>query len=138
MDAPLKELGAIWFQQGDNGEFCVITHASRSLCQNEKHLCKLQFSQVRTVGIEMGSELKVIDCLLGSKYIAYTDNKPLMYVHRSKLRTFKIWWLCELDLFNFPIKYKKRNPIRLLMPRIRIHSVLTHLHRVILTVANCR
>ena len=34
------------------------------------------------------------------------DNNPLAYVMKSKLGASQIWWLSELALFNFVIKYQ--------------------------------
>ena len=49
---------------------------------------------------------KFRDYLLGSRFQVYTDNNPLTYVMESKLGASQIWWLSELALFNFVIKYQ--------------------------------
>ena len=43
--------------------------------------------------------------LLGLQFQVYTDNNPLAYIQESKLDALQIWWLSELLLFDFTIKY---------------------------------
>ena len=40
------------------------------------------------------------------QFQVYMDNNPLAYVQESKLGASQIWWLSELALFNFTIKYQ--------------------------------
>ena len=49
---------------------------------------------------------KFKDYLLGSKFIVFTDNHPLVYVKTSKLGTAQICWLSELALYHFDIMYQ--------------------------------
>ena len=53
----------------------------------------------------MGSDGKLRDCLLGSKFTMYTDNNPLAYIKESKLGVAQIRWLSELAFFDYDIKY---------------------------------
>ena len=53
----------------------------------------------------MGSDGKLRDYLLGSKFTIYTDNNLLAYVKESKIGAAQIQWLSELALFDFDIKY---------------------------------
>ena len=46
------------------------------------------------------------DYLLGSKFMVYMDNNPLVFVKTSKLRVAQIRWLSELALYNFDIAYR--------------------------------
>ena len=48
---------------------------------------------------------KFKDYLLGSKFMVYTDNNPLVYVKTSKLGAAQIRWLSELALYDFDIVY---------------------------------
>ena len=48
----------------------------------------------------------ICDYLLGLWFQVYMDNNPLTYVQKSKLGASQIWWLSELALFNFTIKYQ--------------------------------
>ena len=48
---------------------------------------------------------KFKDYLLGSKFMVYTDNNPLVYVKSSKLGAVQIHWLSKLVLYNFNIVY---------------------------------
>ena len=49
---------------------------------------------------------KFKDYLLGSKFIIFTDNNPLVYVKTSKLGAAQIRWLSELALYDFDIIYR--------------------------------
>ena len=49
---------------------------------------------------------KFQDYLLGLQFQVYMDNNPPVYVLESKLGALQIWWLSELALFNFVIKYQ--------------------------------
>ena len=49
---------------------------------------------------------KFRDYLIGSKFPVLTDNNPLTYVHKSHLGASQIFWLSDLMLFNFEIKYR--------------------------------
>ena len=49
---------------------------------------------------------KFRDYLLGLQFQVYMDNNLLTYVMESKLGASQIWWLSELALFNFVIKYQ--------------------------------
>ena len=44
--------------------------------------------------------------LLGLQLQVYMDNNPLTYVQDSKLGASQMWWLNELALFDFAIKYQ--------------------------------
>ena len=48
---------------------------------------------------------KFWDYLLGLQFQVYMDNNPLPYVLESNSGASQIWWLSELALFNFVIKY---------------------------------
>ena len=48
---------------------------------------------------------KFQDCLLGSWFQVYMDNNHLTYVQENKLDASQIWWLSELALLYFVIKY---------------------------------
>ena len=65
---------------------------------------KLQLSQIRVVGTEVGSVRE--DYLIGSQFTILTDNNPLTYVSTSRLGAAQIRWLSDLALFNFEIKYR--------------------------------
>ena len=49
---------------------------------------------------------KFRDYLIGSKFTVLTDNNPLTYMHTSRLGMSQIWWLLDLALFDFDIKYR--------------------------------
>ena len=49
---------------------------------------------------------KFKDYLLGSKFMVYTDNNPLVYVKTSKLDMAQICWLSELAFYDFDLVYR--------------------------------
>ena len=54
----------------------------------------------------MGCDRKITGLPLGSKFMVYTNNNPLVYVGESKLGVAQIRWLSKLSLFDFDIKYR--------------------------------
>ena len=55
----------------------------------------------------MGSNRKIQRLFVGLvRFQVYTDNNPLAYIMESKLGASQIWWLSELALFDFVIKYQ--------------------------------
>ena len=46
------------------------------------------------------------DYLLGLWFQVYIDNNPLTYILERKLGASQMWWLSELALFDFVIKYQ--------------------------------
>ena len=49
---------------------------------------------------------KFKDYLLGSKFMVYMDNNPLVYVKTSKLGTVQIHWHSKLAIYDFDIVYR--------------------------------
>lgn len=43
--------------------------------------------------------------LLGAKFVVFTDNNPLSYLHTAKLNAVEQCWSSQLALFDFEIKY---------------------------------
>ena len=105
-DAFLQGQGVVLLQMDENDTSCVISYATRSLQPSEQliwnySLAKLELLALKWVVIE-----KLKDYLLGSTFTMYTNNNPLTYVKWSKLGLAQIWWLSQLALFNFDIKYR--------------------------------
>ena len=105
-DASLKGLGAILSQQQKDGSIHVIAYASWSLCPSERSMCNYSSAKLELLMLKWDVTEKFWDYLLGSWFQVYTDNNPLSYIQESKLGASQIWWLSELALFNFTIKYQ--------------------------------
>ena len=104
-DASLNELGTILSQQGKDGKICVIAYAGHSLHPSERSMCNYSSAKLELLVLKWAVMEKFRDYLLGSWFQVYVDNNPLTYVMESKLRVSQIWWLSELALFYFVIKY---------------------------------
>ena len=105
-NASLNGLGTILSQQGKDGQICVIAYASYSLHPLERTICNYSSAKLKLLVLKWVVTEKFRDYLLGSQFQVYTDNNPLAYVMGSKLGASQIWWLSELALLNFVIKYQ--------------------------------
>ena len=105
-DASLNGLGAILSQQGKEGQIHVIAYASPSFCSSERPLHNYSSVKLELLVLKWVVTEELRDYLLGSQFQVYTDNNPLAYVMESKLGAPKIWWLSELALLDFVIKYQ--------------------------------
>ena len=76
-DASERGLGAVLYQQQDDGTNRVIAYASRSLLKTERNYDahKLEFLALKWSITERFHEY-----LYGGKFDVYTDNNPLTYV----------------------------------------------------------
>ena len=106
IDAFLNGLGTILSQLGKDGQICVIAYVSRSLRPSERSMRNYSSAKLELLALKWVVTEKFRDYLLGSWFQVYTDNNPLTYVMESKLGASQIWWLSELALFNFVIKYQ--------------------------------
>ena len=104
-DASLKGLGAILSQQKERS-IHVIAYASQSLCPSERSMHNYSSAKLELLVLKWAVTEKYWDYLLGSQFQVYTDNNLLTFVQKSKLGAFQIWWLSDLALFNFTIKYQ--------------------------------
>ena len=73
---------------------------------------------------------KFCNYLLGSKFLVYTDNIPLVYIETNKLSALQIIWLSKLMLYDFTIKYRKGSPTWPLVPSAGICLTQSHHQRV--------
>ena len=64
------------------------------------------FAKIELLALKWSVCEKFKDYLLGSKFMVYTNNNPLVYVKTSKLGVAKICWLSELALYDFNIIYR--------------------------------
>lgn len=106
-DASLEGLGAVLSQETPNGKV-VIAYASRSLRKAEKNMEKYSSMKLELLALKWSVSEKFRDYLLGSKFIVYTDNNPLSYIHKAKQRVdaTTMRWIGELAQFNFSVKYR--------------------------------
>ena len=102
-DASEQGLGAVLYQDQDDGTTRVITYANRSLSKSEKryHSLKLEFLALKLSICEHFHEY-----LCEGKFEVYTDNSPLTYVLTSaKLNATGERWVASLANYDFTIYY---------------------------------
>ena len=105
-DASLKGLGAVLTQEDDEGNFRIISYASRTLKPYEHSMRNYSSAKLELLALKWAVCEKFKDYLIGSKFTVLTDNNPLTYVHTSCLGAAQICWLSDLVLFDFEIKYR--------------------------------
>ena len=106
MDASLNGLGTILSQQDKVRNIHVTAYASRSLHPSERSMHNYSSAKLKLLALKWAVTEKFWDYLLGLWFQVYMDNNLLTYVQESKLGASQIWWLNELALFNFTIKYQ--------------------------------
>ena len=105
VDASEKGLGAILFQDDEEGKPHVIAYASRTIVGPEKryHSSKLEFLALKWAVTEAFHEY----LYYAAPFTIFTDNNPLTYVMTtSKLNAVGQRWVNELSYYNFKIKYR--------------------------------
>ena len=103
-DASGKGLGAILYQEDENGKDRVIAYASRTLNKAESNYPahKLEFLALKWAVTE-----RFKDYLYMGSFDVYTDNNPLTYILTSaKLDATGQRWVAALAIFKFNIYYK--------------------------------
>ena len=105
-DASLKGLGTVLTQEDDDGNFCVISYASRTLKLYEHSMRNYSSAKLEVLALKWAMCEKFKDYLIGSWFTILTDNNPLTYVCMSRLGASQICWLSDLALFDFEIKYR--------------------------------
>ena len=105
-DASLKGLGAVLTQEDDDGNFRIISYASRTLKPYERSMRKYSSAKLELLALKWAICDKFRDYLIGSQFTVLTDNNPLTYVRTSRLGAAQIRWLSDLTLFDFEIKYR--------------------------------
>ena len=103
-DASKTGLGAVLYQQQDDGTYHVISYASRSLSKTERNYDahKLEFLALKSSVTERFHEY-----LYGGSFEVFTDNDPLTYVlTTAKLDATGQRWVATLANYNFKIFYK--------------------------------
>ena len=103
-DASDLGLGAVLYQQDENGKNKVIAYASRTLNQAEKNYPahKLEF-----LALKWAVTSRFHEYLYGGEFAVYTDNNPLTYVlSMAKLDATGQRWIAALANYNFSLHYK--------------------------------
>ena len=103
-DASEQGLGAVLYQDQDDGMTRVIAYAIRNLSKSEKryHSCKLEFLALKWSICERFNKY-----LYGGKFQVYTDNNPLMYIlMTAKLDATRQRWVASLANYDFTIHYR--------------------------------
>ena len=103
-DISKQGLGAVLYQDQDDGTTRVIAYASRNLSKSEEryHSSKLEFLALNWSVCERFHEY-----LYGGKFQVYTDNNPLMYIlTTAKLDATGQWWVASLANYDFTIHYQ--------------------------------
>ena len=102
-DMSEQGLGAVLYQDQDDGTTRVIAYASRNLSKSEKkyHSSKLEF---------LALKWSICECfhkyLYGRKFEVYTDSNPLTYILTSvKLDATGQRWVASLANYDFTIHY---------------------------------
>ena len=105
-DASEQELGAVLYQDQDNGTTHVIPYVSRNLSKSEKryHSSRLEFLALKWCICECFHEY-----LHGRKFEVYTNNNLLTYILTSaKLDATGQRWVAFLANYDFTIRYQIR------------------------------
>ena len=103
-DASELGLGAVLYQEQDDGTTRVIAFASRSLSNSEQryHSSKLEF-----LALKWAIHERFHEYLYGSNFEVYTDNNPLTYIMSlAKLNATAQQWVAALATYNFRIFYQ--------------------------------
>ena len=103
-DASDLGLGAVLYQQDEDGKNRVIAYASRTLNQAEKNYPahKLEF-----LALKWAVTSRFHEYLYGGEFAVYTNNNPLTYVLTSaKLGATGQRWIAALANYNFSLHYR--------------------------------
>ena len=103
-DASEDGLGAILYEDQDDGTSRVIAYASRSLKKSEQryHSSKLEFLALKWAITDWFHEY-----LYSGTFEVHTDNNPLTYVlTTAKLDATGQRWIASLTNYNFTIQYR--------------------------------
>ena len=103
-DASEIRLGAILYQEQDDGTICVVAYASQSLSKSKKkyHSSKLEFLALKWAITEQFHEY-----LYGGTFKVHSDNNPLTYVlTTAKLDATSQRCVAALANYNFKIIYR--------------------------------
>ena len=103
-DASENGLGAVLYQNQDDGTYHVIAYASQTLSKSKKNYDahKLEFLALKWSVTERFHEY-----LYGGHFEVYTDNNPLTYIlTTTRLDATRQRWVASLANYNFKIFYR--------------------------------
>ena len=115
-DASLKGLSAVLSQEDDEGNYCIISFASRTLKPYEQSMRNYSSAKIELLALKWAICEKFKDYLISSKFTVLTDNNPLTYVCTSCLGAAQICWWSILHCLTLRSSTGLGNPIRQLMP----------------------
>ena len=106
-DASKGGLGAVLYQEDEQGILRVIGYGSRSLTNAERsyhmHAGKLEFLALKWAVCDHFRDY----LYYAPNFVVYTDNNPLTYVlSTARLNATGHRWVAELSDFNFTIRYR--------------------------------
>lgn len=104
-DASLGGLGAILAQVQDSRER-VIVYASRSLHPTERNDKNYSSFKLEFLALKWAVTEKFKDYLWGNKFLAFTDNNPLVHLDKAHLGATEQCWAAQLANFDFELKYR--------------------------------
>ena len=119
-DASELGLGAVLYQEQDDGTTRVIAFASCSLSNSEQryHSSKLEF-----LALKWAIHDQFHEYLYGSNFKVCTDKNPLTYIMSSaKLDARAQWWVASLAMYNFKISIEVENKTSRPMPLVGLNG----------------
>ena len=103
-DASDLGLGAVLYEQDNEGHQRVITFASHSLSNTERNY---PAHKLELLALKWAITDRFHEYLYGSQFDVYTDNNPLTYILTSaKLDATGQRWVASLAIYDFHIFYK--------------------------------
>ncbi|XDV20421.1 hypothetical protein PO909_025751 [Leuciscus waleckii] len=104
-DASLGGLGAVLAELQDGRER-VIAYASRSLNPTERNDQNYSSFKLEFLALKWAVTEKFKDYLWGNKFLAFTDNNPLVHLNTAHLGATEQRWAAQLANFDFELKYR--------------------------------
>lgn len=104
-DASLGGLGAVLAQLQDGRER-VVAYASRSLNPTERNDQNYSSFKLEFLALKWAVTEKFKDYLWGNKFLAFTDNNPLVHLNTAHLGATEQRWAAQLSNFDFELKYR--------------------------------
>uniref|UniRef100_A0A7M5XJ10 Integrase catalytic domain-containing protein n=1 Tax=Clytia hemisphaerica TaxID=252671 RepID=A0A7M5XJ10_9CNID len=106
-DACEKGLGAVLYQENNDGKLKVICYGSRTLSPAETnyhiHSGKLEFLSLKWSVCDRFKHY----LYYAKWFVVYSDNNPLSYVQTTaKLNATGLRWMADLSQYNFLVKYR--------------------------------
>ena len=124
IDASLKGLGTVLTQEDDEGNFCVISYASRTLKPYERSMRNYSSAKLELLVLKWAMCEKFKDYLIGSRFTVLTDNNSLTYVRMSRLGAAQIRWLAAWHCSTLRSSTGQGNQIRWLTLSVGILPIL--------------